>query len=63
MPLCIITFDSDDTLKDPYIGNGERLEVGQHIAQTSNTDAKTGYIDFSSDMPRISANIKLMLKE
>ena len=59
----IITYDSDDKLKDIYIGNGERLEVGQHIIQTMNTDSRAGYVNFSTDTPSIRGNIRLMPKE
>ena len=59
----IVTFDADDLLKDIYIGNGERLEVGQHSVQTTNTDSDTGYINFSTDTPTIRGDIRLTSKK
>ena len=59
----IVGFNADGSLKDIYIGNGERLEVGQHIVQTIHKDSRAGYVNFSTDTPSIRGNISLMPKE
>ncbi|WP_396635691.1 heparinase II/III family protein [Maribacter sp. R77961] len=55
----ILTFDGADKLKDVYLGNGERLQVGNQQIESMVDAPKTGYIDFSTPTPTISGKITL----
>lgn len=59
----ILTFDEEEKLKDVYIGNGERLQVGPQDMATGIDTSKSGYIDFSTGTPSISGNITLTTKK
>lgn len=54
-----LTFDGADKLKDVYLGNGERLQVGKRQIESMVDAPKTGYIDFSTPTPSISGKITL----
>ena len=59
----ILTFDTDEKLKDIYIGHGEQLQVGNQRITTGVDKPKSGYIDFSTTAPSISGNITLTTKK